>query len=87
MLSRKGDGAYTKILGSSQTDDSVPWYFEEFASEGKYVVLVSRQKPPKLERSEGITSYTDELSDTDADANSEESDIPSRPDSKLYPGS
>lgn len=80
IFSRNEEGFYKLALGAKSTNDVIPWYFEEFATRGQYIVLTSRRKPSASvippDKNDKIIVDTDVPAE---DADSEESDLPSTP--------
>lgn len=73
ILAKNSKGDYVETLGKESLTESIPWYFEDFVARGKYVVLVSRKREPKIPSADTIS--TDIELDEAAEVQSEESDF------------
>ncbi|KAG9231383.1 hypothetical protein BJ875DRAFT_517370 [Amylocarpus encephaloides] len=59
VLIKNPSGHYVQVLGADSEEGPIPWYFDDLAARGQYVVLVSRQKAPSVPKPEVVSLETD----------------------------
>lgn len=72
ILAKNRNGDYVEMFGRQDLTEPISWYFEDFVVRGRYVVLVSRQREPKIP-SQVISAEIEH--GKESDVQSEESDF------------